>query len=335
MSLKDLIKQRCPISLAEYMELCLGHPEYGYYQKKVPFGRAGDFVTAPEISQMFGELIGAYLIQSWYDQGSPAQFTLAELGPGRGTLMADIVRTAQKIAPDFLQATQIYLMETSPILRDLQQKTIPFDCHWVSCAKDLPNTPLFFVANEFFDALPIHQYISTGREWTERYIDLISDQFQFVTKPCDLSTQHMPASGSILELCPSVTSIMQQLVKRLTPVGAGVIIDYGYTHTMRDESGWISTFQAIHQHQYANPLENPGDYDLTAHVDFTALAYCAPFTKLQTQGEFLTELGIEHRANALFRATQNETIFTDMNRLISPEKMGTLFKVLSVYGNTK
>jgi len=333
MSLKAVIQEKCPVPLSEYMTLCLAHPQYGYYQKKVPFGREGDFVTAPDISQMFGEIVGACLIQSWLDQRQPTPFILAELGPGRGTLMADILRTARKVAPAFAKAAAVYLVETSPILREIQKTTVP-EAKWVSTVKDLPEAPLFFVANEFFDALPIKQYIYDGSRWLQRYIDNINNAFAFVDLPCSLPAPlENPVTGQVMEVCPLAQDIMSVLLHRITPIGGGLIFDYGYTHKIREEAGWPSTFQAMHRHTYVNPLEKPGDYDLTAHVDFTSLMQNAPFSKLQTQGEFLQALGIYHRAETLFRANQNESIFTDLHRLTASDQMGVLFKVLGVCAN--
>lgn len=330
MSLEEDLKRLGPIPLSTYMEMCLAHPEYGYYQKKVPFGRRGDFVTAPEISQMFGELIAAWLIQVWFDQGQPTPFTLAELGPGRGTLMADIMRTARKVAPAFLDAAHVCLVETSPVLRALQKQTIDHPVEWVSEVDALPAAPLFFVANEFFDALPIRQYIYGGDEWSEQYVTHHEGCFQFNPCPCDPPTDTIPPAGGILEVCPLAPEIMGALMSRITPTGAGLIIDYGYTHDMRRDSGWRSTLQAIRAHAYADPLETPGEADLTAHVDFSVLATHAPNAKLASQRDFLQAMGIQARAEALFRANQDERVFADMHRLIAPEQMGRLFKVLAI-----
>lgn len=339
-SLTQLLREKCPVSLGVYMGLCLGHPAYGYYMQKVPFGRQGDFTTAPEISQMFGELVGACLIQSWIDQGQPAPFVLLELGPGRGTLMADILCTARKICPAFVQAAIVSLVETSPLLRDMQRQTlIRTQCKadWHNTLSTLPHDlPVFFVANEFFDALPIEQYVSDGQKWLQRHVDYDKTQqaFTYTDLECALPHPNLPVcpAGSIAEVCPSGLNIMKNLIKRITPVGAGLIIDYGYTNDMRQKAGWKSTLQAMYRHTYADPLKNPGAHDLTTHVNFTDLMTVAPFAKLCTQGAFLKALGIYQRAQSLFKATGHEQIFQDMTRLIDPAQMGALFRVMGVGG---
>ena len=341
-ALADILKARIartgPITLADYMADCLMHPTHGYYATRDPLGAAGDFITAPEISQMFGELIGLCLAQSWLDQGSPAPFTLAELGPGRGTLMADILR-ATRTVPGFHAAARVHLVETSAPLRALQAKAVP-DAQWHSDVTGLPDAPLFVVANEFFDALPIRQFVRDGDGWRERMIGLDGDTLTpGLSDPAPLAMlEHRLADtrdGDLVEICPALPACVQEISQRIaTRNGAALFIDYGDWTSLGD------TLQALRSHDRTDPFAAPGAADLTAHVDFAEIArHAAParFTKLTTQGVFLERLGITERARTLAATLQGDARaahITAHRRLTHPDEMGTLFKVLGLYPAT-
>lgn len=339
----DILRQRIeadgPLSVAEYMGLCLGHPEHGYYITRDPLGQAGDFTTAPEISQMFGELIGLWLGQAWMDRGAPAAFTLAELGPGRGTLMADILRATARIE-GFNEAADIWLVETSPALRRKQWEAVgAHEPHWADSLSDLPDAPLFLVANEFFDALPIRQFQIADGALCERMVGW-HDAPVFGLSPPLSSRGGIPedaAEGTIYETCPQGRAIAADIGRRLSDRGGtALIIDYG--HAAPAASG--DTFQAVRDHAYADPLADPGAADLTAHVDFLALSRAAENAGatswgLREQGALLEWLGIRVRAAMLAkRQPERRTeIETALSRLIAPEQMGRLFKVLALTGD--
>lgn len=339
MSLRDLIAGRIamggPISIADYMADCLLHPMHGYYATKDPFGAAGDFTTAPEISQMFGEVLGLCLAQTWMDQGRPAPFTLCELGPGRGTLMADIWRATQRV-PGFQEAADVFLMEASEVLRAKQSETLPMAASWITQVDELPERPLFCVANEFFDALPIRQFVRAGSGWRERQVGLAGEELTFglgAAQPQPALAQRLEDTeeGDLVEDCPAASPIIDALGGRIQRHGgAGLIIDYGDWRSLGD------TLQALRAHESEDPLAHPGQADLTAHVDFEALAKAAPcaHTRLTPQGIFLERLGITQRAQALaarLQGTALESHIAAHRRLTHPEEMGTLFKVLGLH----
>mgnify|MGYP000064843703 FL=1 len=328
-----------PISVAEYMAECLLHPEHGYYATRDPFGAGGDFTTAPEISQMFGEMVGLWLAQVWLDQGTPAPFTLAEPGPGRGTLMADILR-ATRAVPGFLDAAQVHLVEASPTLRGIQRKTL--DGHqvtWCDSVADLPGQPLFLVANEFFDALPIRQFQRDPKGWRERQVALIDGKLAFgLSAPAPIAAlDHRLAdtgAGDIVETCPQAAPIIAEIAARIEAHGgAALVFDYGGWHSLGD------TLQALRGHKADDPLAHPGEADLTAHVDFEALAAAAPgltARPLTPQGLFLERLGITARAQALAARLSGPALETHVaahRRLTHPQEMGTLFKTLALMPN--
>ena len=259
-----------PISLADYMADCLMHPQYGYYATRDPFGAAGDFTTAPEISQMFGELIGLSLAQAWMDQGQPSKIALAELGPGRGTLMAD-ARGATKAVPGFHQALSVHLVETSPSLSAAQAKLIP-QAIWHDSVDTLPATPLYLIANEFFDALPIRQFAREGDGWREKMVGVDDATLRFglsTPAPIALLKDRMQDTntGDLVEHCPALPSIVASISAKIeTHGGCALIIDYGDWASLGD------TLQALKAQQQTDPLAAPGEADLTAHVDFAAIA---------------------------------------------------------------
>ncbi len=332
--LAERIRETGPITVADYMAECLLHPVHGYYTTRDPFGTAGDFTTAPEISQMFGELLGLALAQSWLDRGSPTPFTLAELGPGRGTLMADILRATRGV-PGFHAAAQVVLVEASPVLRQKQQKTISrgddLGLRWIEAAGDLPEQPLFLVANEFFDALPIHQYQFVKGGWHERLIGLQDGALAFglaegTTLPGTMAMrQH--EEGMVIEENRIGRFMMRQVHHRLYHHGGvALVIDYGDWRSRGD------TLQALRRHAFDDPLAHPGEADLTAHVDFEPLAENQHHF-YTTQGTFLTRLGIDARAERLAQSLTGERLESHRaahRRLTDPSEMGSLFKVLAV-----
>lgn len=339
--LADLITRQIraegPISIAQYMQTCLLHPEFGYYTTRDPLGAAGDFTTAPEISQMFGEVVGLCLVQVWLDQGAPSPFTLAELGPGRGTLMADILRATRQV-PGFHAGARIVLVEASPTLRALQAKALhDHTPTWVDGADDLPHAPLFLVANEFFDALPIRQFQrSDGDLWSERMIGLKDDELCFgqaTPAPLGALAHRLGDTrpGDLVETCAPAQAIALTLGARIAQSGgAALIIDYGDWRSLGD------TLQALHRHQPVPPLDHPGDSDLTAHVDFEALCQAAgtAHSRLTPQGIFLERLGITTRAQTLAKQLTGpklENHISAHRRLTHPAEMGSLFKVCALY----
>ncbi len=261
------------------MALALGHPEWGYYTTRDPFGRKGDFITASEISQVFGEMLGLWCVEVWRQMGAPDPVRLVELGPGRGTLMADALRAAA-VSPDFIRAAQVHLVETSPVLREAQRSALAGrDVVWHDRFDDIPEGPLLLVANEFFDALPVRQLQREADGWCERLVGNGPQGLQFV-----LSTPGAPsaalldpgmragaAEGAIAEIQPAALSIAAAISARLGAFGgAALIIDYGY---MQSAAG--DTLQAVRSHKPHDVLLDPGDADLTVHVDFAALARAA------------------------------------------------------------
>lgn len=343
MSLKDYLLERIqtdgPMTIADYMAECLLHPTLGYYSTRDPLGPQGDFVTAPEISQMFGELIGLSLAQSWMDQGRPDRFALVELGPGRGTLMADILRATRQV-PGFHDAAQILLLEASPALRKVQAKTLgAYAPVWIDTIHDLPNLPVLLIANEFFDALPIRQFLRDGQGWRER---LVGSDGSALTLGLGARSAHAALEhrltdtkdGDLVELCAAATQILGHVAQQIArDGGAALIIDYGDWRSLGD------TLQAVQAHAPVAALDTPGLADLTAHVDFEPLSLAAKaagcaHTKLTPQGVFLERLGITARAQALSASSsgpQLEALIAAHRRLTHPEEMGNLFKVLGLY----
>ena len=325
-----------PIPVADFMADCLLHPNHGYYATRDPLGAKGDFTTAPEISQMFGELIGLSLAQSWLDQGAPAPFTLAELGPGRGTLMADILRATARI-PGFHDAARLCLVEASATLRKAQADTLKgYAPQWLERTAELPDGPLWLVANEFFDALPIRQFVRDGAAWRERCVGLSEDGLQFgLAAPAPVAALQDriedTRDGDLVELCPAATAMIRDIGQRIADHGgAALIVDYGDWRSLGD------TLQAMKSHAPVDPLAAPGEADLTAHVDFEALALATPsaHTRLTPQGVFLERLGITARAQQLAKGLSGEPLESHIaahRRLTHPSEMGTLFKVLGLF----
>jgi SAM-dependent MidA family methyltransferase len=335
----EQISLRGVLSIAEYMDIALQHPEHGYYRKHDPLGRAGDFITAPEISQMFGEIIGLWCADMWRQIGKPKKFTLLELGPGRGTLMQDALRATQKIS-GFHQAMKLCLLESNATLRGQQRNKLEnYNPAFLEKLDSLfyesgDTGPLIIIANEFFDALPVHQFEKTNEGWQERCIGAKGHGLGFTTRPIDTATKNLiPAElndageGMIHEISPASIFFMQRITKYIkTHGGAAVVIDYGYTR-----SSGKPTLQAVSGHASVNVLERPGEVDLTAHVDFGVLQTITQ-GQVVTQREFLRTLGIDIRAAQLKKkatAQQAQDVDTALHRLTDASQMGELFKVLT------
>lgn len=342
--LRDILIARIradgPMTLASYMAECLMHPEHGYYATRDPLGAAGDFTTAPEISQMFGELLGLSLAQAWMDQGAPEAFTLAECGPGRGTLMADALR-ATRAVPGFHAALRLHLVEASPALRAVQRDRLGReDITWHDHVDALPDAPLFLLANEFFDALPIRQVQREGAMWRERCVGVQGDALALglsAPKPVAALEHRLEDTrdGDIVELCTGAQAMAGAIGARIARHGgAALIVDYGDWRSLGD------TFQAVAGHEPADPLADPGGADLTAHVDFEALARAAApaaHSRLTPQGVFLERLGITARAQALAQRLEGAALEAHVaahRRLTHPAEMGTVFKVLGLFPET-
>lgn len=328
--LAGLIRHEGPLRLDRFMALANAH----YYATRDPLGAKGDFVTAPEISQLFGEMIGLTLLDHWQRAGMPAALRLVELGPGRGTLMADLLRAAA-LRPAFLDAARITLVETSPALRSAQAHALAgHDVEWADTLDGVPaDAPLYLVANEFFDALPIRQFRHTGTHWTERHVGLTpSGAFGFLdiaAAPPDAPPN--PTAAAVFESCPAACAVAADIGQRLRATGGlALIVDYGYAQ------GHGDTFQAMKAHAFVDPLATPGEADLTAHVDFAALARAAGTRSFGPagQGEFLAALGLETRAAMLARARPDQaaSVQAGAARLTDPAEMGTLFKALALTG---
>ena len=338
--LSERIVREGPISVHDYMEACLARSA-GYYATRQPIGKDGDFITAPEISQMFGELIGVWCAAIWQTMGEPRAVTVAELGPGRGTLMADALR-AWRSVPKLLDGMSIALIETSPVLGETQRQTLrgcPAPLRWYESIEAVPQGPLIVIANEFIDALPVRQMVRQGGVWHERCVT-IDDRGAFAFcagQAIDRDALPSPvrgmdaADGAIIETRPAAASLSALAARAKQAPVAALIADYGH-----DMSGPGDTLQAVRRHGFADPLALPGEADLTAHVDFAALKETATSLGLAAygpmpQGEFLLRLGLAARCDGLLRnATdaQRVAVVSGAARLADPRQMGLLFKVL-------
>jgi NADH dehydrogenase [ubiquinone] 1 alpha subcomplex assembly factor 7 len=342
--IKKLISSSGPMPVWRYMELCLLHPQYGYYIARDPLGREGDFTTAPEVSQMFGELLGLWAASVWKAIGSPTLLRLIELGPGRGTMMADALR-ALRVLPPLYQALNVHMVEINPVLREKQRTTLSGvrTIAWHDHIDEVPDGPCIIFANEYFDALPVHQMVKRETGWHERVVDLDENGtliFGVESDPTPRFEVLLPPLvraapvGAVFEWRPD-TEIMKLARRVRDQDGAALIVDYGH---MRSDAG--DTFQAIARHSYTDPLKAPGQADLTAHVDFHAMARAAEDLGARvhgpvTQGEFLKQLGIETRAVSLMSKASHEVsedIARALKRLIGGGRdgMGSMFKVLGI-----
>lgn len=338
-----VIAQHGPMSVGEYMSLCLGHPEHGYYMTRDPFGVDGDFTTAPEISQMFGEMVGVWIADTWMKLGSPKSFALVECGPGRGTLMEDALR-AVKGVPDLHQSLRLFLMEISPVLKEAQASQLgQYSPTWISSFEELPDDmPVIVVGNEFLDALPIRQLIREKGAWSERVVALNGDgTFCFGAAMCGQNVLNLVPSkilheekDGVFEVSPAIN----QYIKRLSIVlkkqkGAALFVDYGHAISAMGD-----TLQAVKSHRFENVLEEPGERDLTAHVDFENVAVQATksgifSSPIVSQSDFLKTMGIEMRAVSLKQnatESQAQDIDAALYRLLDEKQMGQLFKVIAL-----
>ncbi|HEV2562591.1 MAG TPA: SAM-dependent methyltransferase [Rhizomicrobium sp.] len=374
----QLIAAQGPLSIAQFMTLALHDPRRGYYSTRDPFGAGGDFITAPEMSQMFGELLGLWIVQCWRDQGAPKPARLVELGPGRGTLMADALRAARRV-PEFLAAIEVVMVEASPALRKIQYEKLskivraappPHPAlspdggegnpshslspsggegrgegaaRWVDhFDSSLLDRPLFLIANEFFDALPIRQFVKTPRGWCERMVTADeSGKLAFALAPI-ASIIDIPAArgeaqdGAVYEISPASAALAQEIARVIAEQGgAALIVDYGH-----DGIGFGETLQAVAQHKFTGILDAPGEADLSAHVDFAALAQAARAGGAKTfgpvgQGALLEALGLRERAAQLAQKNPGEAraIESAVDRLTNPAQMGHLFKALAIMPN--
>ena len=352
--IKQKIRDDGPMSIADYMGLCLGHPEYGYYMTRDPFGTQGDFTTAPEISQIFGELIGAWLVDSWMKLGAPECFTLLECGPGRGTLMADALRATRNV-PQFHKALRLTLLETSPVLKQQQKdKLAAYNPVWCSDIEQVAaDKPLLVIGNEFLDALPVHQMTCTDKGWQEKKLFLdINDTVclgEFAVE--DALKRHIPKLliapkvGDVVEVSPEqrrhLLCVMNIIKKQ---GGTALFVDYGFIHNVPG-----NTLQAVKKHTYCDVLDSPGEVDITAHVNFGDLGVAAMENNMVvhgpvSQGAFLSALGAEARATHLKNVAsqagnqkQVRDIEVALRRLCGEDtkggEMGALFKVIAFCAN--
>jgi NADH dehydrogenase [ubiquinone] 1 alpha subcomplex assembly factor 7 len=342
--IRKLIKSSGPMPVWRYMELCLMHPDHGYYVSRDPLGREGDFTTAPEVSQMFGELLGLWAASVWRAIGQPPLLRLIELGPGRGTMMADALR-ALRVLPPLYQSLTIHMVEVNPVLRDKQRLTLSGvrNITWHDSIDDVLEGPAVIFANEYFDVLPIHQMVKRETGWHERTVDIDNNDrlvFGHMPEPTPRFEVLLPPLvraapvGAVFEWRPD-NEIMKIARRVRDQDGAAVIIDYGH---LRSDAG--DTFQAIARHSFTDPLKNPGQADVTAHVDFQALARAAEDLGArvhgpQTQGDFLKRLGVEARAATLMAKASpeaSEDIDGALKRLTDSGRggMGSMFKVIGI-----
>ncbi len=337
------IRAEGPLSVAAFMTMALYDPEGGYYMTGRPIGAAGDFVTAPEVSQIFGELIGVWCALVWERMGQPPAVAVGGLGPGRGTLAADLLRAA-RVAPEFHRAIRLHLIEISPALRAVQQQRLASaDAVWLARVEDLPEGPLILLANEFLDALPIRQLVRRPGGWVERLVGLDQqDRLVFTLGPPNPTLgllvpaalrETAPIDG-VFEICPAAATLAATLAARLArSPGAALFIDYGCR-----ESGLGASLRAFRDHAPVDPLAAPGTADLSAGVDFAAIAETAAAAGARAcgpvpQGAFLRQLGAAARLERLCRhapAAQREALASGAKRLLDPEQMGSLYQVLAL-----
>jgi SAM-dependent MidA family methyltransferase len=330
-----LIRAQGPLSIAQFMTIALHDAKSGYYATRDPLG--ADFLTAPEMTQIFGELVGLWCVQAWQDQGCPSPARLVELGPGRGTLMCDALRAA-RLAPGFLAAVEIVLIEASPVLAAMQCDRLG-DCgapvRWIREISQIAyDRPSFVIANEFLDALPVQQFVMTDAGWRERVVTADADDaLSFAWAPVPASfripTQRGPAKpGAVYEVSPAAAAAVEDIARGIASAGgAALLIDYGYA-----ANAFGDTLQAVGKHRFADILGAPGDVDLSCHVDFGAMARVVQAAGAQVygpleQGEFLQALGIQSRMS---RLGEDDSETLAVQRLTDPEQMGTLFKVVAI-----
>ncbi len=345
--IKNQIEKNGPISISNFMKHALQTAESGYYTGNKPvFGRNGDFITAPEISQLFGEIIGIWCVNTWKLNGSPKKFNLVELGPGKGTLMKDLLR-ATKNTPGFHEAMSICLVELNSAFRSTQKNNIEHSrLEWHLKYENVPEGFSIVVANEFFDALPINQYTKRKDDWFINMVDLNEDKQclyvnQFDASPTIKDFLHAKypnlKDNAIVETQDETNIILGQISKNIHEHGgAALIIDYGYTESMH--RNYISTLQAVKDHKYSPIFQEIGNADISSHINFTTLYDIANLYKAHTygpitQGEFLRNMYVDLRKNILLlkaNKKQRNDILTGYDRLISPKQMGKLFKAIAI-----
>jgi NADH dehydrogenase [ubiquinone] 1 alpha subcomplex assembly factor 7 len=337
------IRNGGPLSLAAYMAIALHDPDLGYYATRRPFGAAGDFVTAPEISQVFGELIGLWCALVWEQMGRPDAVILAELGPGSGVLADDLLRAAGAV-PELRSALRLYLVEASPVLRAEQKRRLAFaDPVWLTRFDELPAGPALIIANEFLDALPIRQLVRGHRDWSERMVALDRDgRLVFADGPespalsllVPDNLRDTARPGAVFEFCPYALSLSAALGARLEhDPGVALFVDYGYFPSRPG-----TTLRALSHHGRVDPLASPGSADLSAHVDFAAFTQAARMAGANahgpvSQGQFLDLLGASARLDALLQRTtadQRQRLESGVVRLLDPAQMGDLFKAVAL-----
>jgi NADH dehydrogenase [ubiquinone] 1 alpha subcomplex assembly factor 7 len=325
-----------PLNVAQYMTACLHDPEFGYYATRPALGEAGDFITAPLVSQMFGELIGLWAVECWERLGQPSPVRLVEAGPGDGALMGDMLRAA-RLAPAFLDAAEVWLVEVSEPLRAVQRAKLGETARWASNLEEIPEgAPVILVANELLDCLPARQWVRTDKGWAERLVTVGEDgalAFALGGQAPPFPAAWDAEPGDVMEISPAQEAFADQLGHRIArDGGAALLIDYG-----RAEPGPGDTLQALRRHQKMGPLACPGEADLTMHADFPKVLAAAQAqgaeTALLTQGELLRRLGIEARAAALARARPDRAavIGRQLERLVGADQMGELFKAACIH----
>ncbi|KRE02185.1 ATP synthase subunit beta [Bosea sp. Root381] len=335
-----LIADEGPLPVSHYMALALSHPQHGYYMTRDPFGAAGDFTTAPEISQMFGEMLGLWAGHLWQAMGAPPRFALVEIGPGRGTLMADMLRAA-RIVPGFREAACVHLVETSPVLREIQKETLAGKAEpvWHDRAETALEGPAIVIANELLDALPLDQFVMTPEGWRQRLVGLDAEgELVFGLSGHAEAQAPLPPGpmGAVLEQPHAALALVSRVAGHVGRFGGGALfLDYGSA-----ETGFGDTLQAMRRHAFVDPLSGPGDADLTVHVDFARMAQAglragAAAHGPVRQGAFLLALGLAERAQALSGKAspeQAQEIAAAFDRLTAGAAtgMGDLFKVLAL-----
>lgn len=331
--LKEKIRTNGPISVAEFMETCLYHKEHGYYMKQNPFGKEGDFVTAPEISQIFGEMIGAWVADTWIKMGKPNTWQLVEAGPGNGTLMKDILRTLQYALPECYENARINLLEISPMLKIKQRETLSnHHISWASSIEDISfDLPTIVIGNEILDAFPVRQftYKSDGL-YQENLVTYKNDQFSWVKSD---KTKELNLSGEVIETSDAMESFLCKLKDKLTN-GVALFIDYG-------DHATGESLQAIASNKKVNIFHKPGESDLTAHVNFDNVRRVLGHDRTsiaEPMGQFLNSIGLPMRAAALLERAdekQKQDIEQASFRLMHPEQMGEMFKVIAYRTNSE
>ena len=336
-ALRRLIRHEGPVPVSRFMAEVMAHPEHGYYTSRAPIGSEGDFTTAPEISQMFGELIGLWMLDLWRRAGAPAPFHLVELGPGRGTLLSDALRAAG-LDPAFAAAMELHLVEINPGFRAAQGIALAdYAPRWHDSLATIPLGPTIILANEFLDALPVRQFVRAATGWHERMVDVAGDEFTFRAAAAPLpvgldeATNGACADGATIELGPAREAIAAEIAHRIVATGlAALVVDYGPATGMPGD-----TLRAVKAHREHSALADIGEADLSADVDFSALARAARAEGAAVrgpvgQGDWLRALGIEARAERLAARAGGPAVAAAVHRLCDPGEMGARFQVLAL-----